>query len=70
MKGDKRRPKHFEVFKMKEEGEQLVASKWRWDDCQRQRKSPEEKLGRKAEDLKRKISESGVPPLKMRPKEC
>ena len=28
------------------------------------------KLGRKAEDLKRKTSESGVPPLKRGPKEC
>ena len=28
---------------MNEEGELLVASKWRWDDCQRQRKSHEEK---------------------------
>ena len=25
----------FEVFKVKEEGEHLVASKWRWDDWQR-----------------------------------
>ena len=26
----------FEVFKMKEKGEHPVASKWRWDDWQRQ----------------------------------
>ena len=35
--------KHFEVFSVKEEGEHQVASKWRWDDCQRQRKSQDEK---------------------------
>ena len=34
--------KQIEVFKVKE-GEQPVASKWRWDDWQRQRKSQEEK---------------------------
>ena len=33
----------FEDFKVKEKGELLVACKWRWDDCQRQRKSQEEK---------------------------
>ena len=27
----------FKVFKVKEEGEHLVASKWRWDDWQRQK---------------------------------
>ena len=30
--GDKSRQKQFEVFKVKEEGEELVASIWRWDD--------------------------------------
>ena len=33
----------FEVFKVEEKGQLLVASKWRWDDCQR-RKSQEEKV--------------------------
>ena len=33
-------------------------------------KRKRKKLGRKAEDWKRKTSESGVPPLKRRPKEC
>ena len=32
----------FEVFSVEEKGEHLVASKWRWDDCQRQRKPKEE----------------------------
>ena len=31
--------KIFEVFKVKAEGEHQVASRWRWDDWQRQRKS-------------------------------
>ena len=58
----------FEDFSVKARGEHLVASKWRWDDCQRQRKR--RKLGRKAKDVKRKISESGVPLMKMRRGKC
>ena len=27
----------FEVFLVKDKGELLVASKWRWEDCQRQK---------------------------------
>ena len=34
--------RRLEAFKVKEEGEHLVASKWRWDDWQRQRTSQEE----------------------------
>ena len=61
----------FEVFKVREESEHLVASKRRWDGLAKTaEKRKRKKLGRKAEDLKRMTSESGVPPLKRRPKRC
>ena len=41
----------FEVFKVKEKGKLLVASKWRWDDCQRQRKSQEGKYWKESRGL-------------------
>ena len=50
-KCDKRRQNIFEVFSVKEKGEHLVASKWRWDDCQRQRKSQEEKAWKESQGL-------------------
>ena len=50
-KCDKRRQKQFEVFSVKEKGEHLVASKWRWDDCQRKRKSPEETAWKESQKL-------------------
>ena len=42
---------NFEVFSVKEKGEHLVASKWRWDDCQRQRKSQEVKAWTESQGL-------------------
>ena len=36
---------------MRENGELLVARKWRWDDCQRQRKSHEEKAWKGSQGL-------------------
>ena len=41
----------FKVFSVKEKGEHLVASKWRWDACQRQRKSQEEKAWKESQGL-------------------
>ena len=41
----------FEAFSVKEKGEHLVASKWRWDDCQRQRKPQEEKAWKESHGL-------------------
>ena len=41
----------FEVFKVKEEGAHLVASKLRWDDCQRRRNPQEEKAWRESQGL-------------------
>ena len=41
----------IEIFSVKEEGEHLVASKWRWDDCQRERKSQEEKAWKESQGL-------------------
>ena len=42
----------FEVFFcVKEKGEHPVASKWRWEDCQRQRKPQEEKAGKERHGL-------------------
>ena len=56
-KGDTRRQKilhekaeNIEIFKVKE-GEQPVASKWRWDDWQRQRKPQEEKAWKESRGL-------------------
>ena len=43
----------FEVFSVKEKGEHLVASQWRWDDCQRQRKSQEEKAWKESQRLEK-----------------
>ena len=43
--------KIFEIFGVKEKGEQLVASKWRWDDCQTQRKPQEEKAWKESQGL-------------------
>ena len=51
----------FEVFSVKEQGEHPVASKWRWDDCQRQKSQEEKDWKRKPRTVKLvKISESGV----------
>ena len=41
----------FEVFSVKEKGEHLVASKLRWDDCQRRRKPQEEKAWKESQGL-------------------
>ena len=41
----------FEVFSVKEKGENLVASKLRWDDCQRRRKRQEEKAWKESQGL-------------------
>ena len=52
----------FEVFSVKEEGEHQVASKSRWDDCQRRRKPQEDKAWKESQGLqtlRRKTTESG-----------
>ena len=58
---------NFEVFLcVNEKGEHLVASKWRWEDCQRQRKPQEEKAGKERHGLEEEDKQSGVSPLKVR----
>ena len=41
----------FEVFSVQEKGEHQVASKMRWDDCQRRRKPQEEKAWKESQEL-------------------
>ena len=41
----------FEVFKVKGKGELLVTSQWRWDDCQRQMKSQEDKAWKECREF-------------------
>ena len=42
---------NFDVFKVKEEGEQPVAKEWIWDDWRRQRKSQAEKVWKETRGL-------------------
>ena len=63
-------PEYADIDVKAEKGELLVASKWRWEDCQKQRNRKRNKLTGKCEKLKWKISESGVSLLKRRPTEC
>ena len=60
----------FEVFSVKEKGEHPVASKWRWDDCQRQTKSQEEKAWKESQGLEEEDKRKGVPLMKMRRGKC
>ena len=58
--------KTFEVFSVKEKGEHLVASKWRWDDCRRQRKPQEEKASKESQGFEEEDKRKRFPPMKMR----
>ena len=69
-KGDNRRQKHFDVFSVKERGDDLVGLAGDGMVVKDRGNRKRKKLGRKVEKFNCKMSESGVSPLKMRPKEC
>ena len=58
------------VSKVKEEGEHLVAGKWRWDDWQRPRKSKEEKARKESRGLEEEDKRKRCAAFEEGPKEC
>ena len=61
----------FKVFSVREKEKHLVASKWRRDDSQKQRRSQRERwTERKAKALRWRTGESGLPLVKTWRRTC